>query len=120
MALSIMGSVNGAAVDIRSTPQRRFVQSCTAKCHGIFTSYSIWIGVPYGGKDGCDKTYHQLEWGDDTLDDGCLISSWQCVEASDGNTQLWFNAPGVEGDCINQQLEVVYPNCDGGFNCPNC
>jgi hypothetical protein len=119
IALTFMGSVNAAAVDMRSSLERRATQSCHATCHGAFASYSVWIGVSYESQS-CGDMYNSLEFGGGSISNGCRISNWQCVTASDGNTQLWFNAPSGLSDCINGALGGSYWNIDGGFNCPDC
>ena len=76
-------------------------------------SYSIYIGVPYGGKSDCDATYTALKHS-------MALSNWQCVE-KDGNIQLYFNVPEdnfTYGDKINAVLESRYPSVNS-FNCPD-
>jgi len=119
-ALTLTGAVNAAALpNIPASLERRAVQSCTAECHWVFASYSVWIQIPFGSQN-CDDTYDSLEHNDDFGYDGCEISSWKCEEAGDGNTQLYFNAPSGTSLCINSALEGAYHGIDGGFNCPDC
>ena len=87
-------------------------QSCHGTDHYYWISYSVLIGVPYGGAKDCDDTYHALESAT------ASISNWQCVE-KDGNIQLWFNAFPNYGSAINGALESRYPSVAGGFNCPD-
>jgi len=119
IGLTFIVSLNAAALNIRSPSlERRATQSCHATDHSIFASYSVWIGVPYDSGN-CDTAYHYLEYGDgSTIFDGCAISSWKCVKASQGQTQLYFNAPKGEAACINPALEEAYPSV-GEFNCPD-
>jgi len=113
IALTLIGSINTAAVpNIRTFPERRTTQSCHATDHFFYVSYSILIGVPYGGKTDCDDTYNALESATHS------ISNWQCEE-NDGNIQLWFNVADYSDDEINAALESRYPSVAGGFNCPN-
>ena len=115
MPLAVIGSVTAAVINKPgpSIERRQATQSCHATCHGLFASYSVWVGVPYGSQS-CDNTYNNLEWGED-----CAISNWQCVGASDGNTQLWFNAPFGNEDCLNPALQDSYTMVND-FNCPGC
>ena len=119
--LIFIGSVKAAALTTRGyLESATTTQSCHATCHGAFASYSIWVGVPYGGSPTCDNTYEILETdGTDAIYNGCLISSWKCVQADDGNTQLWFNAPRGKNDCLNRALERSYTDVNS-FNCPGC
>jgi hypothetical protein len=108
IALAFTGSViNAAVIDTRRSPklERRDVQSCHRHNHGISNFYSVLIGVSYDAGH-CDTTYNNLEYdGDSSVLDGCEISNWQCVEAGDGNTQLWFNSPTYYAYCLNFALE---------------
>jgi hypothetical protein len=115
-----MTSVNAAVLGTRSSLESRTTtQSCHALDHGVFASYSVWIGVPYGGSKACDNTYDILEYNNiASIDTGCRISSWQCVKANDGNTQLWFDAARDNSACINGQLHKAYPDVNS-FNCPD-
>ena len=117
--VGFIGTVNAAVLNTPTPLERRATQSCTATCHWVFASYSVWIGVPFGETD-CDDVYNGLETNADFGYDGCEISNWQCVEAGDGNTQLWFNAPSGFSQCLNSALEGLYYDIDGGFNCPDC
>jgi hypothetical protein len=88
----------------------------TQSCHAIdnywWISYTVFIGIPYGGEKDCDATYNALEsatWS---------ISLWKCVEKN-GDIQLSFNAFPYEGSLINGALESRYPTVAGGFNCPD-
>ena len=120
IALAFTASVHAAVLNTRGSTkfQRRDVQSCHCHNHGVSNSYSVWIGVPYDVND-CDNTYSKLEYlGGVSPFDGCAISNWQCVEAGDGNTQLWFNAVNGEADCINLALHESYPTVNE-FNCPD-
>jgi hypothetical protein len=118
--LLFVASVNAAVLGTRRPLEtRETTQSCHAKDHGVFSSYSVWIGVPFGGSKGCDKTYNTLEYDNvASIDTGCRISNWQCVKAGDGNTQLWFNAANENNDCLNRQLKKAYPDVNS-FNCPD-
>lgn len=109
IALTLMGFVNAAVLNTSS--ERRATQSCHATDHGVFASYSIRIGVPYGGPDECDDTYNNLE------DEVGEVTSWQCVE-DNGNIQLWFDVPTGNGDGINVVLGSLYPSVNS-FNCPD-
>jgi hypothetical protein len=119
--LIFIGSVKAAALTTRGyLESATTTQSCHATCHGAFASYSIWVGVPYGGSPTCDNTYEILETdGTDAIYNGCLISSWKCTQADDGNTQLWFNAPAHKSGCLNSALERSYTDVNS-FNCPGC
>ena len=92
-------------------PPQPATQSCHAKDHYYWVSYSVLIGVPYIGPNDCDKTYHALESATISL------SNWQCVE-KDGNIQLWFNAFPNYGSTISSTLESRYPTVNS-FNCPD-
>ena len=91
-------------------------QSCHVTNNVIFLSYSIFIGLPFGGNAYCDcgGTFSAL---DDEA--GILLTNWHCVERN-GDIQLWFNTPylGGMGDKINTQLKWCYPLVNS-FNCPN-
>ena len=119
IGLTFAGSLNAAVLNMGSPSlERRAVQSCHATAHAFDASYSVWIGVPYDS-DNCDTAYRYLEYGDgSTIFSGCAISNWQCVEASDGQTQLWFNAPEGEAACVNPALQEAYPTVNE-FNCPD-
>ena len=106
-----MGSVNAAVLSVPASFERRATQSCQARDNLFWVSYSIYIGVPYGGPDECDGTYNNLE------DEVTNISDWQCVEEN-GNIRLWFNAEGGNGSGISAVLESLYPSVNG-FNCPD-
>ena len=105
------------------TPTEEATQSCHATDHGAFASYSVWIGVPYGGSKPCDTTYNYLENGGAPMpnsayaSEAVLISNWQCVEMN-GDTQLWFNAAPGQSASINAALQASYPSVDE-FNCPD-
>src|SRR5436309_10245511 len=98
ITLLLIGFINAAVL---RTPQRRATQSCRAKDHGVFSSYAVWIGIPYD-VNNCPNAYNHLEY--DVYPDtstNCEPTSWQCVKATDGNTQLYFNAPTGWSLCIN-------------------
>jgi len=122
IALTLLGSINAAVPNIRTSLERRATQSCHTTNHGIFISYSVLIGVPYAGKTDCDDTYNALTHAGPMISeqgyqwDGVPISNWQCVEQN-GNIQLWFNAAANEGNDINAALESRYPSVSS-FNCP--
>ena len=115
IALTLTGSVNAAVLNTRTSPKRRADQSCTAAQHGLWISYSVWIGVPYAGSADCDATLKALR-----QNIGNCITNWQCV-GKDGDIQLWFNTPeDISGDFgteINKALESRYPSV-GSFDCP--
>ena len=115
---ALIGSINAAILGTRSPLERRATQFCHAKYHGLFASYSVWIGVPYGSQS-CDDTYNNIEFPGGNEPVGCAISNWQCVEASDGNTQLWFNTGQGNELYLNACLETAYPAVNT-FNCPGC
>ena len=46
-ALASAISVNAAAIDIRSTRERRATQSCHVKDNGLWFSFGVWDGIPY-------------------------------------------------------------------------
>lgn len=73
----------------------------------------VYISVPYKGGIGCNDVYGALH------DTGIGLSNWQCIPADDGNTQLYFNASLNNGKDINTALLSMYPNVQGGFNCPD-
>ena len=110
IALTLMGSVNTAVLNIRTSPERRATQSCHVTYHSFWVFYSILIRVPYGGPTDCDATYHALE-------SAAPISIWQCVEKN-GEIQLWFNTMVNSAGGINHALESRYPSVDS-FNCPD-
>jgi len=95
-----------------TTPPSPPTQSCHGTNHYYWTSYSVQIGIPYGGAKDCDATYHALESATTS------ITNWQCVE-NNGDIQLWFNAFANDGAEINSALESRYPSVAGGFNCPD-
>jgi hypothetical protein len=95
-----------------TTPPSPPTQSCHGTSHYYWTAYSVQIGIPYGGAQDCDATYHALESATTS------ITNWQCVE-KDGDIQLWFNAFANDGAKINSALESRYPSVAGGFNCPD-
>lgn len=108
--LALAGTTLAAPTPSADNP----VQSCHCSDRGnSIGAYGVYIGVTYAGGSGCDNVYNALE------NSGCLLSSWQCVEAGDGNTQLYFNAALGNGGRINSALESMYPTVQGGFNCPD-
>jgi len=104
-ALTLMGSVNAAALKKRIDPG---TSTCDTTDNFLWESFSILIGSPYGGPDECDTTYHALEGATDA------VSNWQCVE-EDGNIRLWFNEIQDAADSINNELEYLFQGIS--FNC---
>jgi len=93
---------------------QRDTQSCHCSDRGVYIgAYGVYISVPYKGGVGCNDVYGALE------DSGALPSSWQCNPADNGNTQLYFNAALYNAKGINAALGSMYPNVQGGFNCPD-
>lgn len=106
-------TVQPTSTQSTSQPTATATQSCHAENHGeLWVSYSILIGVPFGGKSDCDATYHELE---KSVDAGITI--WQCVNEN-GNIRLWFNCIPGQGDKINRALGPRYPSVNS-FNCPD-
>jgi hypothetical protein len=116
IALTLLGSVSPAVINLPTSPERRAVQSCHATDEPLWTNYSVWIGVPYIGPSDCDDTYS-------ALDNNVGVDGWQCVE-SGGGIQLWFSVMAVgasavgQGATINSVLESRYPTVNS-FNCPD-
>ena len=96
-----------------TTPSPAPTQHCHGSYHYWWVAYSIQIGIPYIGSADCDATYHALESATTS------VTGWQCVKASDGTIQLWFNCFPDDAADINRVLESRYPTIAGGFNCPN-
>jgi hypothetical protein len=102
-------------------------QSCTAKDHGAYTSYSINIGAAYDA-DYCNTIYNDLKSATDAADFSG-VTNWQCVsDNSDsfedaGNYQLWFDMEqiiGQTGRTVNEGLLAAFPSdVINGFNCPD-
>lgn len=93
---------------------QRDTQSCHCSDRGVaIGAYGVYISVPYRGGVGCNDVYGALQEND------AFPSSWQCIAADDGNTQLYFNAVLWNGKGINAALVCMYPNIDSGFNCPD-
>jgi hypothetical protein len=105
--------------------------TCTATDNFIFISYAVYIPVPFVGSDTCDGLYNLLYWGQWPLSSigadpaavtnitTVIITSWQCIQATDGNTQLYFDAPpGGSGSVLSTDLALPFPGING-FNCPD-
>ena len=73
-----VGVVYRATQQPTEQPSTGGTQSCHAKDHFIYISYSVLIRVPYGGSKDCDATYHSLE------DNTHSITGWKCGKTKDG------------------------------------
>ena len=109
IAMAALSSISTAAPTI----SERAVQSCTCKDFGpLLGEYDVYIGIHYADGKGCANVHRALD------DTGAGISSFKCVEAKNGNTQLYFNAVTGNGKEINSALHHEYPTVNG-FNCPD-
>lgn len=106
-------ALTGVSLAAPSIMQRDY-QSCHCSDRGVaIGAYDVYISVPYKDGVGCNDVYGALG------DSGAMPSSWQCKPADDGNTQLYFNAALYRAQDINAALKSMYPNVQGGFNCPD-
>ena len=111
-ALALIVFVNTTAVpNLHTSLERRATQSCRATDHCFWAAYGIQIGLPYEGPVDCDDTCN-------AINNAIAISNWQCVEGTDANIQLRFNAPTYYGGTINDALRSCYPGVNS-FNCPD-
>jgi len=96
------------------TISRRDTMSCYCSDRGFAIGhYSVYISATYNGGAGCNAVFAAINQS------GAIPSSWHCDAADDGNTQLTFNALTGQANGINAALGSMYPNVDGGFNCPD-
>jgi hypothetical protein len=113
LGLMVAVHITAQPIDNDSRSPSPATQSCHATDRLLWTSYSVYIGVPYIGAADCDATYRALR--------GYLtLTNWQCVEKN-GNIQLWFNIdtadPQEYASNINRVLGSRYPSVNS-FNCP--
>jgi hypothetical protein len=97
-------------------------QSCTAKAHIYWTSYSVQIGAPYDG-NVCSKIYDSLDEHNTHPQFSGPPTSWKCEDDGEGHFQLWFDMPlnmGRVGKDVSEGLSAVFPSdVINGFNCPD-
>ncbi|KAK4542701.1 hypothetical protein LTR36_006273 [Oleoguttula mirabilis] len=88
-------------------------QSCTSKDAGqFFLVYTVLIGEPYVGGNGCGFVYSTIYAAIPRL------AHWHCEDDGNGDTKLKFDAPPDEGGTVNDALHTAYPMVNG-FNCPS-
>lgn len=119
VTFALLSSVDAAAIPEKpSSPElttrspeleTRATQSCHATYNALWSSYNIWIGVPYIGQSDCDATKDAIS--------ACLPTLYKCRNEN-GYIRLNFNAMNGYGKEINDGLHSRYPSVNE-FNCPD-
>lgn len=79
-----------------------------ANCTAVGDAYTVYIPLVYNSDPTrCDDAFAALP----------NITNWQCIQATDGNTQLDFNSP-VGGADLDNELAQGLQGIIGSFGCP--